>query len=1695
MGVFDGLVHAAGAVGRGASRAFDQVNTLDNGRTWQNPQGNAPQQKARGIAPPSAFQQAAHNANVGAQASAYGITRSLTGVVQGASGIYDLASPGAGTSRTSKALDGFAQRTDNLNKQYGSQGVYKAAQGITDAGTFLVPGGAYAKAAQIPKVIESANAIKAIAPIARAAGRLEQGGTALSRVTGALEKNGFAGKVGSSIIKNATSVPNAANALGGTAMQLGSEASKGRDISPKSAATALALNSVAGVALPVAGTIVHEGAKVGAAKAGTAIKDGIHSYAENHPIAPVSADYNPKVPKLTEPTVGSGPATTPPAKVSNEAVVTKSTPVAKDVVPYTNDSADAYVAAKTKAAEAARTAGQPSGIVAKAAEAKQKLKTKLVDKFAAIEDPIRQAAKKDGVKINPLHNIVHQIDNILRADTISGQYIKDSGIEQLLKDMKNKKTQDTFDQYAVAKRNVHTLQDTTSKKTGRSLAEDQALVKHIEANRQDIVDLHKRYIDIKNKVLDASHHGIREGEAYHLTSKDSIDHYKRSDPYHTPYDRIFSDTEHLGSHNFGGGTTLSVSESGIKKFKGSSREIDSPSHTLLTHTAEMIKRGERNRGARILAETMHLPSNPLAVRALRTAAKVTKRIDVYSKAKDLRPVQNKIERTLKTNGKAARKLATELNNLNIKGYNYRLKDTTDKTMPKFTPSGLGGEVPTSKAGTSRGTDFVVNEQGVARGNDAAKIARNGKAQTEAKAEADRLLGPKTGKGLIPTGEGTAAARKAYAAGQRNKDIITKRGSAQDQPVHESKLGPQDTKALLNHLVNADDATIKAIRAKILNREPKLKALLDEIEGHRIEVKLIKQQRAQLIQEGRQAADLKSSSGNTFSAMNNGIKEIYEAGPAAIQAIKNLSPEQISLLGNIARSATRLLKLGATGINLGFATINLPRDILSAMVNSEHPFRTSIGNPNVLVAALKASFVHRSKEYGELVRHGAGGTSFDQFRGAEKRSVERIMSERNVGTRLAYAARHPIHTAEDLLKAVENTVGRSEEFTRALQYYGTKEAKLKAGFNPAEARALAAHAARNNTTNFSRSGEIGKVLNTVFPYLNAGIQGSRTLVRNIKERPVQTGAAIAVTALLPMAVTTAYNLSDPKRRAIYNQLSEQDKRASFIIVTDKAKRDPKTGLITGVIRIPISQEVGNLTRIVGQGIESMKDDKNFDWKAMTADMFATTTSLQAKSVTDAQNQLTPQYLKPALETTMNKNFFTGQQVVPDAMKNIDKKDQYNANSSSTAMLLGKTFDLSPLALDNFFKTGTAGGGQNALNFIDQALAKAGLAEPGHVGGKDLRHSVTDRFGTARSQSDGGIYFQSLQDTAKKYKLAGRDYELLNALSAKEVDGNGKPKLVDDNTAFTANAILAHSPDVARIKAEAARVAAKATGKPLDPLYNLNDKQLQAYYTIHSTPRGSADYLDLYNKNKDWLNPLNTARADFFTANPIKGSDGKAIANSKVPYPVQDDSAAATQDQYFALTDPAEKSAFLKANPGITDNWNKKAAYTNQVRQATNYSPLVERPMASPEVQALLDAKNFKDPAAQAYLNASNLYNINKKGGLANIAGNEVTQSELKAISGLGKYGMVKNPDGTLAVAGSPQEQAGAVSTKGFGGGHHGGRRKGITKVKNLRSPRIAGLKAPSTHIASYTAKVGKVPRYKPYNLKLAKLNKPRKRVIA
>lgn len=933
------------------------------------------------------------------------------------------------------------------------------------------------------------------------------------------------------------------------------------------------------------------------------------------------------------------------------------------------------------------------------------VKRKLIDSTAPIEDVLSQAQKDNGYEVLPSRNVSFQIDRAIRSNELAGQFLKDNGMVDVIRNVPDVHT---LDQYLIARHAPEV--EAAGFKTGRNTAADAQLV-------QDLAPTYEPYaqqvVQYGQKLLD---YAVQTG----LVSKETAAALKAKYPNYIPLNRIFNELEQSTPRGTGKGVASLSKQTVVQGLKGSERAIQNPTESLLTKTLDAFSQGERNQAAQMLASYKDLPGNPFNITPLRTAENVTKRIDLYSQAADLKPVQNLLGRLLQTRQRWARQLESQINNLNKQGLYQSLKQ-------KFT------ENPVIQSSVDQST-----------------FKPGGLTTTDT---GDRFF--------VQTGKDQIKLKQNYA-------IPTK----------------SQFKDIINNLVNLPSSEIQAIKSKIATRENNLAPIMDEIANISDSLNAVKAIRGNLFDEASLLKDAQSKGLSTFSTLNNGIKEIYQTTPEIASAAKFLDKRQLGFVGQIFATPVRLARLGITGINIPFIASNLAKDQVSAFINSDHALATSIANPQVFGKSLWTAVGHGA-EYDNWIRNAGGGTSFDISRSAPGVSIGQIRAGRNVQSQIAYTVTHP----GQLLRTVENAVNRGEETTRLQQFIGTRDALLKEGRTPQDADILGAKASRVNTVDFARSGDWGKALNSVFLYLNAGIQGSRTLMRNLQTRPTQTAAKIALTVYTPLATVTAWNLMNPQRKAAYDDIRDFEKDNNLIIIPPNPTKDPKTGK-WNVIKIPFSQEIANLTIPIRKSIEGMQGEPGPTFGDFVSSILGTTTSLNTQSPNALVGQFVPQAVKPPLESILNKNLFTGGDIVPQYINGQPSKDlppemQVYDNTSGTARKIGKVLNTSPLKVGQFVKSTTGGVGSQFLNASDRALATVGVIPPEQIGGQSITQGLTQRF----AQASGG---QQLSNLFNNGVISTVPNMAESTLGGPNYDINGNPTSGNTPT----SGITPVSPDVSK-----------------------------------------------------------------------------------------------------------------------------------------------------------------------------------------------------------------------------------------------------------------------------------------------------------
>lgn len=927
-------------------------------------------------------------------------------------------------------------------------------------------------------------------------------------------------------------------------------------------------------------------------------------------------------------------------------------------------------------------------------------KEQWIDTFAPIQDALTSAEKKYKFQVRPTMDVREQLGRVLRSNSLGEQFARDNGLFDVIQNIEADKF-DEFNQYLIAKQAAKV--SGLGKETGRDLAKDQILIADLAPKYEQMAQQTSAY---SRKLLD---YAVESG----LVAAKEAERMKAVYPDYVPLNRIFSELEDsingVPQGMTKGRSSLS-SQTVVKDFKGSDREIEDPISSLVQKTQTAFMQGEKNKAARMLASYKDLPGFEGLIKPLRLAENVEERISLYGKMAELKPIRNSLARMLKTEGRRLRILESEINKLNKQGLNTSLKTQQQPQATPFLPSIVE----------------MKNKEGV--------VARI------------------------------------------------------DVPMKTTNKGNQATKKFIEDLITSPNKDLEAIKKKIATRDNKLAPLIDEIQVLRGSFDSIKTQRKNLFDEAKLLADAKSRNKATFSTLKNGIKEIYETSPEIAAAAKGLTQEDISKYLKVLNVGARLIQAGAVSLNIPFIARNLVKDQNTAFINSNKAVKTSLLNPGNFMRAFYSVLAHDDL-YDDVIRHAGISTSFDAARKQKDLTVAAIRADKNKTSKIKYLATNP----KQLLRAAEDIIGKAEELTRVQQYRGTYQALIAEGRTPTDAKILAAKAARENTGDFARAGSYGRVLNYTVPFFNAGIQGTRSFVRNAQKHPAQAAAKTTMSLLMPAAAITLWNVSDPGRKAVYEDIQEWEKKSNFIIVLDGATQDEEGKW--NVIKIPLQPGLSNLASIVRDFIEQGANIDPIKTRDIATNLLATgtgqnfdATSLQTLNRSFANNYV-PQLFKPGLEIAMNKNLFTGRDIVPENMKDLPPELQVFEYTSPLAIAIGKQTGQSPLLVENVIKSTFAGLGRQALgeNIIKQIINSFAKSSGGGVEAKEFEilkeYRQQQALQTEKDKQQAADIVQAFRDPNRTLE---EKQQILRALKSPENDSifdRVKKQLQDEEAGTT------------------------------------------------------------------------------------------------------------------------------------------------------------------------------------------------------------------------------------------------------------------------------------------------------------------------
>lgn len=403
--------------------------------------------------------------------------------------------------------------------------------------------------------------------------------------------------------------------------------------------------------------------------------------------------------------------------------------------------------------------------------------------------------------------------------------------------------------------------------------------------------------------------------------------------------------------------------------------------------------------------------------------------------------------------------------------------------------------------------------------------------------------------------------------------------------------------------------------------------------------------------------------NIVMIWKNGKREFYELHPELYQALTGIDPIQLGPLLKIMSPFSRLLRLGATGLNVGFAMVRNPfRDFLGYSITSKKK------NATPLDPIMGAYREFKSKEGDLAWRFKKGGGAMSGQMGYDRAAAQAVYDEilrKNLGKKgiVLEIAKNPLNTIRDFLgfwelaPRITELTGRYEELKKQNPDWTEEDVFIEA-FNDAQ----------DVTTNFTRSGAYGKKINEAAAFFNASIQGSSKAYRTFKDYPVKTVVRGLLYLTLPALMFWYLN----KDEEWYRNLENAYKYTNFFIpIGDKT-----------ILRLPTPFDIGTVfISAPVAGIDALYRKKPGEIKDLLS------------VIKNMVPSIMPSLAQPLLDVATNKNFLD-QPIETKGDQYKYPTERSRENTMELSKLLSKGFDkvgirLSPIQIDYLINSYTGG----------------------------------------------------------------------------------------------------------------------------------------------------------------------------------------------------------------------------------------------------------------------------------------------------------------------------------------------------------------------------------------------------------------------
>ena len=516
--------------------------------------------------------------------------------------------------------------------------------------------------------------------------------------------------------------------------------------------------------------------------------------------------------------------------------------------------------------------------------------------------------------------------------------------------------------------------------------------------------------------------------------------------------------------------------------------------------------------------------------------------------------------------------------------------------------------------------------------------------------------------------------------------------------------------------------------------------------------------------------------------NAEVVTVYEDGKAHYYQIPKefydqyfVMNEQVSKLIQLVSLPTRWLQAGAVVFDPSFSVFNIPRDQISALVNSRYGYKPFYDMFKGFFSVIK-----KDDAYRKFMESGADQSFLT--------SMDQMMSKSYLERRQGKGVTELSTSLKGYWKKYRGNWLLALQDLNRLSELGTRVGAFRNAYKKTGDVYAAMEEARQITGDYGVRGQHMANASRLYAFLNPRLQHLKLTAEVLAGKRGSRGEKLLrlVTWLaIPTLINHVMILWDDDWRELYFELPEW-RRVGFWNI-------PIPGTDTF---FPVPK--GFYGQFFGTSIEYMLNFMYVEDKssipALAEQIFSELSPFA--SVVD----FFPTIGRPVVEQLSNKKSFTGKPIVPKRLEFLDAKEQYTDYTPRIYVWAGE-LGLSPLRVEALFNGYFGGTAKNVANMTDEMLESFGLVPDNdnsrfRVLGVDLtqmpilRRILTEKSYGTRSQSVESFY--STLDRMEEVNKTVNDF-----VKSNDVTG-AKEYLAKDDNEKLYKYYLNNSPEISKFK---------------------------------------------------------------------------------------------------------------------------------------------------------------------------------------------------------------------------------------------------------------------------------------------------------